>query len=173
VNRDVKKLANLIGAFAIGAAAVVLAGCTTETTCDYIDQAPTGDPTVDIPGCWQGIGNGTFLGQDPAFLVVYQFADIQPDGTRPWREIQSPNRIWASGQTFFSAYQIDATDGGTHTVNMGRFEEVAMQVTDTSLRINYLDQNNQPVFGQVLRRAQCTGYGFEDPANACPPPRTP
>ena len=156
----------------LGALAVV--ACTSETVCEYENETPSGDINRDIVGCWQGIGEQD-LRQDPAFLVVYEFHPETAGGERPFREVQSPNRIFASGNEFFSAWEVTdaAVDGGPSDLTIhGGFPLATAQVNDTSLLLDFFFQvgNQVLVLPQPLRRARaCTGYGYEQ-GNTCPQP---
>lgn len=163
--------------FGVGAAAAVLwsAACTPETQCEYFDESAaqrTGDVTLDIQRCWQGIGAAE-LGQDPGFLLVYDFSPlVEGDPTPLWREVQSANRLYPSGQIFEYGYGV-LPDAGTPVVlDMGPdLPPARPEITDTSLILKWIFEEG--VLTQVLRRGQCTGFGFEEPEFACPgPPAT-
>lgn len=165
------------------AAGTFVAACTPETTCEYLDPIPpTGNLARDIQGCWQGIGLADIY-QDPAFLVAYDFNGVETGSAEPfWREIQSANRIHPSGQVFEYGYTV--LDGGAVTLDggtvvtrggvdltFGGAQDIptlaAVEVNPTSLRLQFQYSNGYAE--QVLRRAVCTGFGFEqeDPAVAC------
>lgn len=156
-------------------AALTLAGCAGETTCEYFDQAPTGDPRADIAGCWQGIGDRNLV-QDNLYLVVYQFNTPDDAGVGEWREVQSPNRLYPSGNQYQTGYVISPPDGGVSQIDLGGegFPSANVHTTDTSLLMDFFFQTttgDTVILQQPLRRAQCTGFGFEEPAFTCPGPR--
>jgi hypothetical protein len=152
-------------------AGAALSGCTGETTCEYYDLPPTGDVRADIEGCWHGLG----LYQLEQFeTVVYQFRPGLP-GTEPapWREIQPPNQYFPNGLVLLGTYfvQQEASEGAPPVVNLGEtLYPAAIEVTNTSLRVNFLvqTQNGPGVLQQPLRRAICTGFGFEERETQCP-----
>jgi hypothetical protein len=156
-------------------AGAILSACAGETVCEYRDRPPSGDDNADIVGCWQGIGRAE-IGQDPAYLVVYQYAPLDTaTGQGPFREVQSPNRIFSSGNEYFNVWQIgQPSDGGMPLLSMGGdFPVSRMDITDKSLVLDFLFQDqaqNILVLQQPLRRAVCSGYGFEEPADRCPDP---
>lgn len=156
--------------------AVTAAACAGETECEYANEVPTGDVNADITRCWQGIG-AVELGQDPAFLVVYDFRPPPAEGeTGFFREVQSPNRLYASGQTFEYGFFV-ASDGGTPVLDMGPELPLAIPtITETSLVLEWLfptsEEGSFAVLRQPLRRARaCTGYGFDSPELQCQPIR--
>ncbi|MDQ3264063.1 MAG: hypothetical protein M3Y59_10435 [Myxococcota bacterium] len=164
--------------FGVGAVGAVLwsAACTPETQCEYFDEPAaqrTGDIAQDIQRCWQGIGSAN-LGQDPAYLLVYDFSPlVEGDPTPLWREVQSANRLYPSGQIFEYGYgvvQAADPDAGTPAVlDLGPdLPQARAEVTDTSLILNWVFEEG--VLPQVLRRGQCTGFGFEEPEFTCPAP---
>jgi len=155
---------------ALAATAVIALAlaCPGETTCNYpAATPPTGNPNQDVVGCWQGLGAATLV-QDPYNLVVYQFFPLAEGQTLPdWREIQSPNSIYPGGNVYHNVWQV--MDAGTvEILDIGSdFPQAAFQITDTSLVLNFLIPPSS-VLTQPLRRATCTGFGFDSKDVACP-----
>lgn len=154
--------------------AVTAAACAGETECEYADEIPTGNVHEDITRCWQGIGE-QFINQDPAFLVVYDFRPPPAaDQTGFFREVQSPNRLYPSGQVFEYGF-VMVSDGGTPILDMGPDLPPAVpEITETSLILNFLFPTEQGTVAvpQPLRRARaCTGFGFDSPGQQCQPIR--
>lgn len=162
------------------ACAVTAAACAGETQCEYIDEplgVRTGDVAQDIHRCWQGIGDLN-LGQDPGYLVVY---DIRPpregEVTSFFREVQSANRLYPSGNIFEIGFTLDTNDGGTPIIpSLGGADfglpPAIPEINDTSLIMNFIFQTAQgpAVLPQALRRASaCTGFGFETAEQQCQP----
>lgn len=134
---------------------LALSGCATETECEYIEQAPTGDLAQDIQGCWQ-----TFFAN---VVVTYNFepATLNEttelyDGT--YHYIAPPNAFDPDGLVSFSpTYTLDPEES---FVSLEGFVngDYAAQVTETSLILDSTVQNQR----LVLRRATaCRGFGFD------------
>jgi len=161
-------------------AAVALWGafaCAGNTECDYVaPTAPSGDPLRDIRGCWHSIGEYG-LDQDPYALVAYQFTGASlssPDGgvvVYKWREVQPPNNLNPGGVIFEYVYELGQTnDAGFTPIDLHAapyYPPAEMRITDTTLQL-FFHPPGYDSFLQPLRRAVCTGFGFEDPPEPCP-----
>jgi hypothetical protein len=126
---------------AVALGLLLVSGCAEDTECDYVTKEPTGQLASDIVGCWQTFGLDT--------LVVYQF---NPDGN--YRYIEPPGEFLGAGRTVTESYTLSGD-----VLNMGDGTPTRAEVTRTTLRLYDYEMN--------LRRAVCTGYGF-DPGQACP-----
>jgi len=152
-------------------------GCPGNTHCDYVaPTTPSGDLLRDIRGCWQSLGNSA-LDQDPYNLVAYQFTGItesSPDGgivVRQWREVQPPNNRYPGGVVFQYVYELGQTgDAGFTPIDLHapeNYPPAEMRITETTLQLLF-HPPGYDTYLQPLRRAVCTGFGFEDPPEPCP-----
>ncbi len=161
------------------ALAGALAGCPGNTHCDYVAPTPpSGDLLRDIHGCWQSVGNGA-LDQDPYNLVAYQFTGIAesfPDGgvvVYQWREVQPPNNVYPGGMIFRYVYDLGQTnDAGFTELDLHAapyYPPAVERVTDTTLQLFFFPPGYASYL-QPLRRAVCTGFGFDSPPENPPEP---
>jgi hypothetical protein len=131
-------------AVAVGALGMASA-CTTQTDCNYVNKAPSGDLATDVVGCWQGFG--------PDSLVVYEFLDDQT-----FNYIEPPNRFASAGLRVSGGWTVP--EGAVLFIGS---DENRAEITETTLRLI----NVRLGFRDNLRRAMCTGFGFED-GRTCP-----
>jgi hypothetical protein len=163
VERNKWGVAWTLVAAAAGVVALAVA-CTPQTECDYIDREvvdPVQPTEDDVAYCWQGY--------DQFGLFVFRFELGDPDaGTpNPMLIVQPPSSIEPAGNELGSTWSLipDLQTGvgtatGLNVPGLGGTTDV--QVNKTSMVLGAAT-----AAPTALRRAVCTGFGFETAQKAC------
>jgi hypothetical protein len=143
----------VVRGLALGALGALAAGCPGETRCDYIDKEvadplrPTAD---DITYCWQGY--------DEYGLYVFRF---QPDGY-VWA-VDSPSSLMPNGNEQATSWELipnpPVPNPPPMALRLGG-DVFEVQVNTTTLVLGGSTRGS-------LRRAVCTGFGFDTEAKRC------
>jgi len=153
-------------AVALSAAAAGLAlgaSCTPQTECDYIDRdvADPLHPTQDdVAYCWQGF--------DSIGLYTFRFEQGAADGgTNPLYIVDPPNSLEPAGAELLSTWALlpdfQAPGGPVTALDLPLLGGVVqVEVNRTTMILG-----DPATSATALRRAICSGFGYETPQKQC------
>jgi hypothetical protein len=148
-----EKMKAILRVVTLGAVGALASACPGETRCDYIDKevADPERPTVDdVTYCWQGF--------DEYGLFVFRFQD---DGF-VW-VVDSPSSVLPSGNEQATEWSLvpnpPVPNPPPMALRLGT-ELYSVEVNTTTMILGGVTRG-------AMRRAVCTGFGFDTPVKRC------